>query len=130
MFGGGGGLDPRKMEQMMKQMGIEATEIDAAEVVIRTADGTELVFDSPDVTRMDARGQQTYQIIGEPEEREAGSASGEAGDASVESEEAAGAIPEGDVEIVAQRTGASEEEARAALEETDGDLAAAIDRLE
>ena len=137
MFGGGGGLNPRKMEQMMKQMGIEASEIDATEVVIRTADGTELVFDSPDVTRMDARGQQTYQIIGEPEEREA--ADGEAGGASADAgdetsadaaEQAAGAIPEGDVEIVAQRTGASEEEARATLEETDGDLAAAIDRLE
>ncbi|MEF8773398.1 MAG: Nascent polypeptide-associated complex protein, partial [Halobacteriales archaeon] len=35
-----------------------------------------------------------------------------------------------DVEIVAQRTGASEQEARETLQETDGDLAAAVERLE
>ena len=117
MFGGGGGLDPRKMEQMMQQMGIDVDEIDAEEVVIRTADH-DLVFEDPDVTKMDARGQETYQVIGSPTERERG-----------ESEEPAG-IPEGDVEIVAGRTGASEAEARAALEANDGDLAAAVEELE
>ena len=52
MFGGGG-MNPRKMEQMMEQMGIDVDELDAEEVVIKTADGTELVFSDPDVTRMD-----------------------------------------------------------------------------
>ncbi|MFB6077583.1 MAG: nascent polypeptide-associated complex protein [Halarchaeum sp.] len=128
MFGGGGGgMNPRKMQQMMKQMGIDVEELDAEEVVIRTTDGRELVFTDVDVTQMDARGQQTYQIMGEPEEREATSDDGES---EVEAEEAAGAVPEGDVEIVVQRTGASPEEARAALEEANGDLAAAIDALE
>ena len=120
-------MNPRKMEQMMKQMGIDASEIDAEEVVIRTSDGTELVFENPDVTRMDARGQQTYQIIGEPEEREAAE-SGE--DAPSNEGGAESAVPEGDVEIVVQRTGASPEDARAALEAADGDLAAAISALE
>lgn len=125
-------MNPRKMKQMMKQMGIDVEEIDAEEVVIRTGDGEELVFDDADVTRMDARGQQTYQIIGNPEEREstAGTGAGEA-EAEAEAEEgAAGEIPASDIEIVAQRTGASEDEARAALEETGGDLAAAVEKLE
>jgi nascent polypeptide-associated complex subunit alpha len=39
-------------------------------------------------------------------------------------------IPQSDIEIVAGRTGASEAEAREALVETDGDLAAAVERLE
>jgi len=39
-------------------------------------------------------------------------------------------IPDSDVEIVAARTGVSDEDARAALEAVDGDLAAAVDRLE
>ncbi|MFC7166524.1 nascent polypeptide-associated complex protein [Halospeciosus flavus] len=134
MFGGGGGMNPRKMKQMMKQMGIDVEEIDAEEVVIRTGDGEELVFDDADVTRMDARGQQTYQIIGNPEEREstAGTGAGEAeAEAETEAEEGgAGEIPASDIEIVAQRTGASEDEARAALEETGGDLAAAVEKLE
>jgi nascent polypeptide-associated complex subunit alpha len=120
--GGGGGLDPRKMEQMMKQMGIDVQEIDATEVVIRTPE-EELVFTDADVTRMDAQGQATYQIVGEPESREA-----DAGDDEAQIEDAD--IPADDVEIVAMRTGASEEDARSALEAVDGDLAAAVDRLE
>lgn len=121
MFGGGG-LNPRKMKQMMKQMGIDVEELDAHEVVIKT-DEADLVFEDPQVTQMDAQGQQTYQIVGEPERREpAGGAA--------EDEETDSAIPDADVEIVAQRTGASEAAAREALEETDGDLAAAVERLE
>jgi len=129
MFGVGG-MNPRKMKQMMEQMGIDVDEIDATEVVIKRADGTEIVFSDPDVTKMDARGQETYQIIGEPSEREgaADAAELESGDEDA-SEDDAG-IPQGDVDIVSQRTGASEDEAREALEATDGDLAAAIDRLE
>ncbi|MEY7851583.1 nascent polypeptide-associated complex protein [Natrarchaeobius sp. A-rgal3] len=126
MFGGGGGgLNPRKMEQMMQQMGIDVDDIDAEEVIIRTEE-YDLVFGDPEVTKMDARGQETYQIIGSPEEVEAGSA-----DAGGEDDvDAAGAIPDDDVELVATRADVSEDEARAALEDNDGDLAAAIGDLE
>ncbi|WP_410764802.1 nascent polypeptide-associated complex protein [Haloferax sp. DFSO60] len=124
MFGGGG-MNPRKMKQMMKQMGIDVTELDAEEVVIKTAD-EELVFSDAQVTRMDAQGQMTYQIVGEPESRELGAGDDEA-DAGSES---AGEIPADDVAIVAQRAGVSEDDAREALEAEDGDLAAAISRLE
>jgi nascent polypeptide-associated complex subunit alpha len=132
MFGGGGGLNPRKMEKLMEQMGVDMEDIDAEEVVIRTSD-EELVFDAPEVMKMDARGQETYQIVGSPDVREAGAGGaeandGEGGDESTEEE--AADIPDADVEIVAQRTGASETEAREALEAVDGDLAAAVERLE
>ncbi|MBP1987289.1 nascent polypeptide-associated complex protein [Halolamina salifodinae] len=128
MFGGGG-LNPRKMQQMMKQMGIDVEELDAEEVIIRTAD-EELYFDGAQVTKMDAQGQETYQIVGEPNVRETGEAEAiEAGEA--ESEEAdEGGIPDADVEIVAQRAGVTESTARAVLEENDGDLAAAVSQLE
>ncbi|WP_423745947.1 nascent polypeptide-associated complex protein (plasmid) [Haladaptatus sp. SPP-AMP-3] len=130
MFGGGGGgLDPRKMQQMMKQMGIEVDDIEAEEVVIRTTDGEELVFSDPDVTRMDARGQHTYQVVGDAETREA-SGSSDAGSSEESTEESASAIPDADVEIVAQRAGVSEDEAREALDAENGDLAAAVERLE
>ncbi|WP_049912705.1 nascent polypeptide-associated complex protein [Natrialba hulunbeirensis] len=124
MFGGGGGLNPRKMEQMMQQMGIDVEDVDAEEVIIRT-DEYDLVFNDAEVTKMDARGQETYQIIGSPEQVESGSAGGDAGGADSEP-----AIPDGDIEMVATRTGASEDEARAALEANDGDLAAAVEELE
>jgi len=127
--GGGGGLDPRKMQQMMKQMGIDVDELDAEEVIITKSDGEQLYFENPDITVMDARGQETYQVVGDAETREAG------GDASaVESGDGAtggdDAIPDDDVELVAQRAGATEDEAREALEAADGDLADAIQRLE
>ncbi len=125
MFGGGGGLNPRKMKQMMNQMGIDLTDIDAEEVIIRTAD-EELVFHDAEVQRMDAQGQQTYQIVGEPDTRPRG-----AGGESVDDDGgAASEIPADDIEIVAARTGVSEADARAALEESNGDLAAAVEKLE
>jgi len=128
MFGGGG-MNPQKMEQMMKQMGIDVDEIDATEVVIKQSDGDQLVFDDPDVTKMDARGQETYQIIGDPETVEsAGELEADAESADTDGDD--GGIPDDDVELVVQRTGATEADARAALEENDGDLAAAIAELE
>ena len=123
MFGGGG-MNPRKMEQMMKQMGIDMEELDATRVVIETAD-TELVFESPQVTKMDAQGQETYQIVGSPDEK----AAGDEPDTD-ESADAGGTIPDEDVELVAQRAGVTPDEAREALEANDGDLAAAITALE
>ena len=94
MFGGGGGMDPRKMQQMMEQMGVDFGELDADEIVIRLEDGEELSFDDAD-----------------------------GGDAGSD-------VAQQDVDIVVERTGASEDAAREALENTGGDLAAAIDMLE
>ncbi|CCQ37828.1 nascent polypeptide-associated complex protein [Natronomonas moolapensis 8.8.11] len=133
MFGGGGGLNPRKMKQMMNQMGIDLEDIDAEEVIIRTPE-EELVFHDAEVQRMDAQGQQTYQVVGDPDTRPRGEAGSiEEADAGSDAEAADDAIESGfsedDVEIVATRTGVSEAEAREALEET-GDLAAAVQKLE
>jgi len=129
MFGGGGGgLNPRKMKQMMEQMGIDFEELDANEVIIRT-DDEDLVFDDAEVTRMDAQGQQTYQVVGEPESRDAGALDAATGDADGD-EGGDAAVPDEDVQIVSQRTGASEAAAREALEANNGDLAAAVDSLE
>ena len=124
MFGGGGGLNPRKMEQMMEQMGIDVEDVDAEEVIIRTAE-YDLVFNDAEVTKMDARGQETYQIIGSPEQVESGAAGGSDG-----ASEAEPSVPDEDVELVAERAGVDEDAAREALEDNDGDLAGAIADLE
>jgi nascent polypeptide-associated complex subunit alpha len=128
MFGGGGGMDPRKMQQMMEQMGLDFEELDATEVIIRLEGGEELYFDDVDVTNMEAQGQTTYQVVGEPTRREGGD--GGASEASADEGGDGGAIPDADVEIVSQRTGAGEAAAREALEAADGDLAAAVEKLE
>jgi nascent polypeptide-associated complex subunit alpha len=125
-------MDDRKMQQMMKQMGIDMQELDAEEVVIRTPD-EELVFSDADVQRMDAQGQQTYTVVGEPESR-AGAESEVTSAGDRETDDAADAaedaIPQGDVELVAQRAGVGEDDARTALEDNDGNLAAAVADLE
>jgi nascent polypeptide-associated complex subunit alpha len=106
------GINPKAMNQMMKQMGIDSSEIDNVEqVIIRTAD-TEIIFDDANVTKVAAPGMITYQVVGNPREvpRET-------------------PIPEEDVALVAEQTGKSQDEARAALKETSGDLAEAIMKL-
>ncbi|WP_193308563.1 nascent polypeptide-associated complex protein [Halorubrum halophilum] len=133
MFGGGG-MNPRKMKQMMKQMGIDVEELDAERVVIETADGDDLVFDGAQVTKMDAQGQETYQIVGSPDSVADAGAGGSpsAVEGATEDEAAAddAGIPDEDVALVAERAGVPQSTAREALEDADGDLAAAIADLE
>jgi nascent polypeptide-associated complex subunit alpha len=108
-------LSPKMMNQMMKQMGISVEELsDIEEVVIRTAD-IELVFEDADVTIMDAQGSKVYQIVGTPIERP-------------RSESEPEISPE-DVQLVMEKAGCSEAEAKAALTEARGDLAEAISKL-
>ncbi len=106
------------MKRMMKQAGIETEEMEGVEeVVIRTAD-KEFVFTEAQVTRMSVKGQTIFQVVGEPEERAKGTGS-----------PAGPAISMEDVRLVAEKAGVSEEEARKALEECDGEPAEAIIRL-
>ena len=122
MHGGfrkGVGMNPKKLSQQMKQMGISIEEIsDVEEVVIKTADA-ELVFEDAVVTVMDAPGSKMYQITGTPVKRP-----------KTESElEPVVSLSQQDVDIVMEKAGCSETEAKAALTETNGDLAEAIFRL-
>src|SRR3989338_4366543 len=104
------GQNPRKRAKAMKRMGIKQVEIPAKEVIIRL-EGRELVFQNPQVSKVNMMGQDSYQIIGTPEERSA----------SEETE-----ISEEDVQTVMQQTNCSEEDAMEALQESEGDLAQAI----
>ena len=130
-------MNPRKMKQMMKQMGIDVEEIDAERVVIETADGDDLVFDGADVTKMDAQGQETYQIVGSPDtvaDAGAGGATAvEGGDEPAlddADDDGDDGIPEEDVKLVAQQAGVSKEAAREALEAANGEPARAISDLQ
>jgi nascent polypeptide-associated complex subunit alpha len=132
----GRGMNPHKMKRMMKQMGINIDEItDVEKIIIRTAE-KEYIFNSDvSVTIMNAQGQKTFQIIGEPQIKDrAGGVSDEDVEedeevAEEEEEEEELSIPQADVELVMSQTGASEEEAKAALEECNGNPAEAILKL-
>ena len=104
------GMNPRKMNQMMKKMGIKQNEIDAQEVIIRTPEH-DIVITNPSVSKVNMMGQQTYQIAGQEEIRE---------------HETAPDISEEDIKTVMEQAGVSEEVAKKAIEEHDGDLAETI----
>ena len=108
------GINPKKMQQMMKQMGIQQIEIDAVQVIIKTED-QELVFDNPQVSKVNMMGQETYQIVGTPIVREMDSTPD---------------ISQEDIDAVVEQANVSEEDAREALLESEGDIAAAIMKLQ
>ena len=111
MLPGMGGLDPKKMQQMMKQLGINTQEIEAERVVIEKNDGGKIFIENPSVQKIKMQGQESWQITGDARE-----------------EENSGNKEE-DVQLVMEKTGKGEDEVRKVLEEVEGDIAEAILRL-
>ncbi len=105
---GGGGVDPKKMKAMMKQLGVNQEDIDAKRVIIEKEDG-KIIIEDPAVQKIKVQGQESWQITGEAREEPLGAS-------------------EEDISLVAEKTGKSREEARKALEGT-GDIAEAIVKL-
>ncbi len=101
----GGGMDPRQMKRMMKQMGINSTEIQAKRVIIET-DGAKIIIENPNITKIDAQGDVSYQISGDEREETA--------------------ISEEDINMVMEQTNVDKQTAESALKEKHGDLAEAI----
>ncbi len=118
----GGRVNPRQMRQAMKRLGIEQEELDGVEeVIIRTAD-KEYVIRNANVAAMTAQGQRIWTVVGEPLIR------AREGVKKPEAEKAP-TIPDEDVDLVAEKAGVSQEEARKALEDCGGEPAEAIIRL-
>jgi nascent polypeptide-associated complex subunit alpha len=88
-----GGMNPKNMGRMMRQMGIKTEEINAKSVEVFLEDGKKLVFKNPQIQLMQVQGQKTYTLM------------------------------------VCEQTNVSEEEAKKALEEFNGDIAKAIEKL-
>ena len=97
----------------MKRMGVQQVELDAKEVIIRLED-KELVFVKPQVAKVNMMGQETFQVIGTPEER------------SISTEPD---ISEEDIQTVVDQTGVEKEAALEAIKKHKGDIAAAIIEL-
>lgn len=102
-------MNPKQLQRMMRQMGVDIEEIDAEEVVIKLPDKA-IVFENPSVNVIKAKGQKTYQITGNEFIRQV--------------------IPEEDIKLVSEQAKVSEAEAKRVLEETKGDLAKAIMNLD
>lgn len=109
----GGMRNPKQMKRMMKKMGMTTEDIDAERVIIETHE-KRLIFEDAQVVHMNVQGQSTYQIVGTPRE---------------EAQEGVVVIPDEDIDLVAERAGVSKQEAKKALEDSQGDLAEAIINL-
>jgi nascent polypeptide-associated complex subunit alpha len=101
-------LDPKKMQAIMSQMGIKQEEIDAKRVIIET-DEKNIIINNPSVVKINMQGQDSFQISGDITEEE-----GKEDDS------------EEDIKTITEKTGCTEEQAKQALEEADGDLTEAI----
>ena len=96
------------MSKMMKQMGVDMEEVDADKVEVKIGD-KKLVFKNPDLSKIEAQGQEIFQLRGDYSEEEE--------------------LSQEDVELVIEKTGASEEDAIEALEKS-GDVAGAVMELQ
>ncbi len=107
------GFSPRELRRLMKRLGLEMKPLEGALRAIIETEDKNYVIENPQVLVMSLRGGETVvQIMGKitveekPKEK-------------VE-------ISEEDIELVMSQTGVSREEAIKALEEAEGDIAAAI----
>lgn len=93
-------------------MGIQQVDIDATEVLIKTT-GKTIRISNPQVAKINMMGNQTFQVSGQIEEID-------------ETPE----ITNDDIAAVVSQANCSEGEAKKALEETSGDIAEAILKLQ
>ncbi len=99
-------IDPKKMSQVMKQLGMKQEDIEAERVIIECSDKN-IIIENPNVQRVAMQGQEYFQISGDISEHEKGTS-------------------EEDIKQVMEKTNCSKEKAETALKEANGDLAEAI----
>jgi len=104
-------MNPREARRMMQRMGLSMSPMDVQEVVLRTRE-KEICIENPEVAVLEVQGQRIFQVAG--------------GKITEKSVERKLTVPEEDVQLVAQQAKVSLDQARTALEQTNGDLAQAI----
>jgi nascent polypeptide-associated complex subunit alpha len=99
-------IDPKKMQAMMKQLGMKSENIDASRVIIECEDKN-IVIETPSVTKVVMHGQEQFQIAGDVREEEKG-------------------ISEEDIKIIQDKTNADREKILKTLKDNNGDIAQTI----
>jgi nascent polypeptide-associated complex subunit alpha len=93
------------MQALMKQMGIKSEDISSSKVTIETSSGA-IIIENPQVVQITMQGQKSFQISG-----------------NVRTEEK---TSNDDIKMVMEQANCSAEEAKQALEKSNGDIAEAI----
>jgi nascent polypeptide-associated complex subunit alpha len=102
------GIDPKKMQALMKQMGISQQEIPAERVIIETSENN-IIINNPSVLKINMQGQTNFQISGDISEKE-----------KIEDN------TDEDIKTIIEKTNCSEKKAIEAYKKANGDLAEAI----
>jgi len=101
-------LDPKKMEQMLKKLGMKMDNIPANEVIIKTDSG-DITIERPQVIKTSMKGQVVFQVSGNVKEQ---------------------SFSDEDVKLVMEQTGVKDEnKIKQTLQETSGDIVEAIMKL-
>ncbi len=99
-------IDPKKIQGMMKQLGMKQEDIPASRVIIEQ-ENKKIIIETPQVAKVTIQGQESWQITGQAREEEKG-------------------ISEDDIKVIMEKTGRGRKEAEEALKNANGDLAEAI----
>ncbi len=106
-------INPKKMQAMMKQLGIKQENIDAERVIIEKSDG-KIIIEEPSVIKVNMQGQETFQISGSIKEEVKGT------------EQDDKEQLEKDIQTIMEKTGKDKEEVALTLEKNEGDIASTI----
>lgn len=105
------GMNKKMMEKALKKLGMKQEEIPAKRVIIECSDKN-IIIENPQVSKINAMGQDTIQIIGDIKE------------------EIKSKFTEDDIKLVMEKTNKSYDICKEALEKTGGDLSKAILELQ
>lgn len=102
------GMDPKKMQQMMKQLGMKMDNVPASQVIIKT-DAGDIIVEEPQVVKTTMQGQIVFQVSGNVKEK---------------------SFSDEDVKLVMEQSKTTDkEQATKALQEANGDVVKAIMKL-
>jgi len=95
-------MNPKQMQNLMKQLNVKQESIDASEVIIKGKKN--YIIRNPEVSKVNMMGQEILQVSGKLEDY----------------------INEDDVKLVMEQANVSREEAIKALQKNNNDIAASI----
>ncbi len=102
------GMDPKKMQQMMKQLGMKMDNIPASQVIIKTETG-DIIVEEPQVVKTTMQGQIVFQVSGNVKEK---------------------SISDEDVKLIMEQSGVNDKEKiKKLLQQNNGDVAKTIMQL-
>ena len=115
-LGGLGGMNPAKMEKMLKKLNIDMRQLPASEVIIK-GETHDIIITEPDISIVKMQGRDVFQITGNIEEKSKAGSKEEK------------AVDDDDVKMIMEQTGKDKDTVEQALKKVNNDLAKAIMEL-